>query len=280
MTITFEARDAHRVGPADAEDGALIAVRERAFAVARRHSRLVRLLRIVLPLAAAGIMASYLLLVVATWHLNAGRIRVGSIQVTADDLKMKDPVYFGVTKEGGRYQVRAKRAVVSLNQNAPIKLIDVSGELTEANKAVTKLKAKHGLFDNAKGELELFDGIEIDGSTGMVARLSRAMIYQKENRVVSKDPVTASTPTGSVQASAMTMNTKTRMVEFRGAVTVRLAANYARPRCAGKGFPPTGRHLLGRVGHRRRSEDRTLQGQRCRDAGGNDAQDPISFRQV
>jgi lipopolysaccharide transport protein LptA len=234
MTITFEARDAHRVGPADAEDGALIAVRERAFAVARRHSRLVRLLRIVLPLAAGGIMASYLLLVVATWHLNAGRIRVGSIQVTADDLKMKDPVYFGVTKEGGRYQVRAKRAVVSLNQNAPIKLIDVSGELTEANKAVTKLKAKHGLFDNAKGELELFDGIEIDGSTGMVARLSRAMIYQKDNRVVSKDPVTASTPTGSVQASAMTMNTKTRMVEFRGAVTVRLVPTAQGPVALGK----------------------------------------------
>ena len=73
--------------------------------------------------------------------------------------------------------MRAKRAVVSLNQNAPIKLIDVSGEMTETNKAITKLKAKHGLFDNAKGELELFDGIEIDSTNGMVARLSRATMY-------------------------------------------------------------------------------------------------------
>ena len=107
-------------------------------------------------------LAAYALVLTVSWQLSTGRLRVGGIQLTADDLKMKDPVYFGVTKEGGRYQVRAKRAVVSLNQNAPIKLIDVSGELTEANKVVTKLKAKHGLFDNAKGELELFDGIEID----------------------------------------------------------------------------------------------------------------------
>ncbi len=147
---------------------------------------------------------------------------MGGIQLTADDLKMKDPVYFGVTKEGGRYQVRAKRAEVSLNQNQPIKLIDVSGEMTETNKVVTKLKAKHGLFDNAKAELELFDGIEIDSSNGMTARLTRAMMYQKESRVVSKEPVTANTPTGSVQASSMVMNTKSRLVAFRGAVAVRL----------------------------------------------------------
>ena len=76
----------------------------------------------------------------------------------------------------------------------------------QTDKVTTKLKAKHGLFDNAKGELELFDGIEIDGSNGMMARLSRATIYSKESRSSPSDPVSASTPTGSVQASAMTMN--------------------------------------------------------------------------
>jgi lipopolysaccharide transport protein LptA len=147
---------------------------------------------------------------------------------------MKDPVYFGVTKEGGRYEVRAKRAEVSLNQNAPMKLIDVSGEMTEANKVVTKLKAKHGLFDNGKAELELFDGIEIDSTNGMTARLQRATMYQKESRVVSKEPVTASTPTGTVQASSMVMNTKSKLVQFRGAVAVRLLPGSQGPVGLGK----------------------------------------------
>ena len=219
MAITFDARD---TGRADARPTANIADRARAFATARRHSRVVRLLRIALPLAAAGVLAAYALLLTVNWQLGNNRLKVGSIQLTADDLRMKDPVYFGVNKDGGRYQVQAKRAVVSFNQGAPIKLIDVSGDLIQTSKVVTKLKAKHGLYDNAKGELELFDGIDIDSTNGLVARLSRAMVYSKESRIVSKDPVTANTPTGSVQASTMTMNTKTRLVAFRGAVAVRL----------------------------------------------------------
>ena len=154
--------------------------------------------------------------------------------MTADDLTMKDPAYFGVDKDGGRYAVQAKRAVVGFNQNAPIKLIDINGELMQSGNAVTKLKAKHGLFDNPKGELELFDGIEIDGSNGLTARLSRAMIYSKESRIVSKHPVVASMPTGSVQASAMTMNTKTKAVAFRGAVSVRMLPGAQGPVALGK----------------------------------------------
>jgi lipopolysaccharide transport protein LptA len=222
MAITFDMRHARDAGRTAARADASAGDRARAFAIARRHSRLVRLLRVLFPLAAGGILAAYALLLAVSWQLGAGRFQVGAIQVTADDLSMKDPTYFGVSKDGGRYRVQAKRAIVALNQNAPIKLIDVGGELVQTNAAVTKLKAKHGLFDNPKGELELFDGIEIDGSNGLSARLSRAMIYSKENKIVSKEPVVASTPTGSVQASAMTMNTKTRAVAFRGAVSVRL----------------------------------------------------------
>jgi lipopolysaccharide transport protein LptA len=222
MAITFDTRDVRSAGRSGARARAGAVDGARAFAIARRHSRLVRLLRVLLPLAAAGILAAYALILTVSWHLSAGRLKVAGVQVTADDLTMKDPVYFGVNKDGGRYRVQAKRAVVGLNQNAPIKLIDINGELLQSGNAVTKLKAKHGLFDNPKGELELFDGIEIDGSNGLTARLSRAMIYSKESRIVSKHPVVASTPTGSVQASAMTMHTKTKAVAFRGEVSVRM----------------------------------------------------------
>lgn len=221
MAITFDTRDARDAGRSGAGIGVAAADRARAFALARRHSRLVRTLRVALPLTAVLILAAYVLVLVVTWHLSKSRLQIGGIQVTADDLTMKDPSYFGVNKDGGRYRVQAKRAVVGLNQNVPIKLIDINGELMQTGN-VTKLKAKHGLLDNPKGELELFDGIEIDGSNGMTARLSRAMIYSKENRIVSKDPVVASTPTGSVQASAMTLQTKTKAAAFRGAVSVRM----------------------------------------------------------
>jgi lipopolysaccharide transport protein LptA len=55
-----------------------------------------------------------------------------------------------------------------------------------------------------------------------MARLSRAMFYSKEGKVVSTSPVSATLPTGSVQAAAMTMLNKTKLVQFRGNVAVRL----------------------------------------------------------
>ena len=123
---------------------------------------------------------------------------------------MKGPSYFGVTKDGGRYEVRAKKAVVAFNRDAPIKLIDIDGDLVQANNVTTNLKAKHGLFDNAKSELELYDGIDIKGSNGLQARLSRAMVYSKEHRIVSKHPVDVLMPTGTVRGATMTMRTDTQ----------------------------------------------------------------------
>jgi lipopolysaccharide export system protein LptA len=221
MAITIDTRNGPRPGRMSAVALSRVGERARAFAAAQRHSRVVRLLRIVFPLAAAGILSVYIVIVAASWTQTYWKLKVGSVEITADDLTMKDPSYFDVTSDG-RYEVRAKRAVVAFNKKEPIKLVEVSGDLVQTSGVVTKLKAKRGLFDNAKGELELFDGIEIDGSNGMMARLSRAKVYSKEGKVVSVDPVSASMPTGSVQAAAMTMNTKSHLMQFRGAVAVRL----------------------------------------------------------
>jgi lipopolysaccharide transport protein LptA/LPS export ABC transporter protein LptC len=183
---------------------------------------LVKALRLVFPITAAGMAAFYVLTLGASWRLGGGRLNVGEVQLTADDLTMKNPSYFGLTKDGGRYEVRAKKAIVEFNRDAPIKLIDIDGDIVQANNVVTKLKAKHGLLDNAKNELELFDGIEIEGSNGLKARLQRAKVFSKEHRVVSKDPVDVLMPTGRVRGSAMTLRTDTKESTFVGNVKVNL----------------------------------------------------------
>ena len=188
MAITMDGRDGYAQAgpPAGRRPDRACA---HAFRRARRHSLLVRVLRLALPIGALAVVAYLRPTLGVSWKLGPGRLNVGEVQLTADDLTMKNPSYFGVTKDGGRYEVRAKKAIVEFNQDAPIKLIDIDGDLVQANDVVTKLKAKHGLLDNAKSELELFDGIEIDASNGLKARLSRATVYNKEHRIVSKHPV-------------------------------------------------------------------------------------------
>jgi len=227
MAITMDARGRRGGAGAPVLGVPSLAERGRSFRLAQRHTLLVKVLRMALPVGAVGVAAFYGLALTSSWQLGHGRLSVGEVQVTADDLTMKDPKYFGVTKDGGRYEVRAKKAVVAFSQQAPIKLIDIDGDLVQPNNVVTKLTAKHGLLDNAKSQLELYDGVEIDASNGLKARLSRATIYSKEHRIVSKQPVDVMTPTGRVQGSAMTMRTDTREASFVGNVAVRLVQSGA-----------------------------------------------------
>jgi hypothetical protein len=81
-----------------------------------------------------------------SWKIGSGRLDVGQIELTPDDLTMKNPKYFGVNKDGSRYEVRAKRAVLDLNPKAPIKLMDIEGDLVQTSNVVTKLKSKNGLL--------------------------------------------------------------------------------------------------------------------------------------
>jgi LPS export ABC transporter protein LptC/lipopolysaccharide transport protein LptA len=227
MAITMDARGRRRDAGAPALGVPSLAERSRFFRDAQRHTRRVKVLRIALPVAAVAIAAFYALVLTRSWQLGRGHLSVGEVQVTADDLTMKNPKYFGVTKDGGRYEVRAKQAVVAFNQQAPIKLIGIEGDLVQPNNVVTKMTAKHGLLDNAKSQLELYDGIEIDASNGLKARLSRATVYAKEHRIVSKQPVDVLTATGRVQGSAMTLRTDTRQAAFVGNVAVRLVPSGA-----------------------------------------------------
>jgi LPS export ABC transporter protein LptC len=222
MAITMDAREAPLGRVLKGARNA--AERARAFRRARRHSLLVKILRIALPIGAAGVAAFYALTLGVSWQMGAGRLKVGEIELTPDDLTMKNATYFGLTKDGGRYEVRAKKAILEFNKEAPIKLIDIDGDLLQANDVTTKLKAKHGLLDNAKSELELYDGIEIDASNGMKARMSRAMVYSKEHRIVSKHPVDLRMPTGRVQGATMTMRSDTREATFVGDVKAHLDA--------------------------------------------------------
>ena len=103
-----------RAAPMDRAAGAApdAVDRARAFRRARRHSLMVKMLRFALPIGAVSAAALYGLRLGDSWQLGPGRLKVGAVEVTADDLTMKNPTYFGLTKDGGRYEVRAKKAVL------------------------------------------------------------------------------------------------------------------------------------------------------------------------
>jgi lipopolysaccharide transport protein LptA/LPS export ABC transporter protein LptC len=193
-----------------------------AFRRARRHRVLVRLLRIVLPVAAVAMLCSYGIFVQRSIKIGGGTVTAGPVALSTENLTMQNPRYEGFNKDGSRYFVGARSAVQDLKQQAPIRLDGIQGRLIQANDAVTTLKATRGTFDSKANQLELIDGIDITAEDGMTARLSRATVFVKENRVVSQEPVALQMAAGQVRGNEMVLLQKTREAIFGNGVTARL----------------------------------------------------------
>ncbi|MEZ5816352.1 MAG: LptA/OstA family protein [Hyphomicrobiaceae bacterium] len=196
--------------------------RERAFRRARRHTLLVKALRVVLPTIALGCLGFYGAVLTVNSGLKSRNITAGKVTVDPTNLTMADPRYSGFGKDGSEYKVHAQSAVTDLRMAGPVKLNLIDGEIKQPSGVVTRLKAKWGTYDQKKDLLELFEKIDIDATNGMTARLTRATVLAKESRIISREPVIAETTTGRIQARTMTLNTKSRKARFEEAVEVTL----------------------------------------------------------
>ncbi|MCB1549325.1 MAG: LPS export ABC transporter periplasmic protein LptC [Hyphomicrobiaceae bacterium] len=209
--------------------------RSKAFRSARRHTMLVRLLRVTLPICAVCCLAVFFLSMKRTVKVKGGTITVSSVSLTGDGLKMQKPKYEGYSKDGARYVVEARTALPEAGKPDRIHLDDIDGTLTQANGQRMRLKSKKGLFDNKKNELELFEGIDIRGENGMMARLTRATVFVKEQRIISNEPIYAELINGWIRAQRVEILQKSRLMTFEGNVKVHLKKLPAQPKTAPAG---------------------------------------------
>jgi lipopolysaccharide transport protein LptA/LPS export ABC transporter protein LptC len=158
---------------------------------------------------------------------------------------MHNPRYEGFNNDGGKYVVTAKTAVQDLTDLSRVTLNDIVGDLVDANKTKTNLKATHGFYNSKTNSLELFDGIDIVSESGMHARLTRANVLTKENLIVSKEPVTVEMPGGTIRSNEMTLHNKTRKVAFLNSVTAHLVpAEQPKAAAAAKTATPSATPML------------------------------------
>jgi lipopolysaccharide transport protein LptA len=215
------------------DTGVSAAERERAFRRARRHSLLVRSLKVLLPVAAVGCLGIYGGALIFSSGLKIGDIAASKVTIDPTNLTMTDPRYNGFGKDGSEYKVHARTAVTDIRMAAPIRLDLIDGELIHPNGVVTYLNAKWGTYDQKKDLLELYESIDVDATNGMTARLTRATVLAKESRIISNEPVQAQTDTGKIRADTMTLDTKARKAKFKTAVHVTLKPS--KPTTASRG---------------------------------------------
>ncbi len=183
---------------------------------------MVRTLRLALPAFAIGILGIYGL---TTWRLTTLRARgvtLENVHVSNDHLMMANPKYAGAGKDGSRHAVRARSAETDLVSQKLVKLTTIEGEIVQLNGTKIDLTATRGTYDQETGVLQLQEQIDVKSSDGMVAKLTSATVLTKENRIVTNEPITATSTSGTIRARAMEMATKRRLATFTGDVAVRM----------------------------------------------------------
>lgn len=200
--------------------------RRAVFERARRHSRLVRVLRVAFPLCALAILGLYFFSTGLTVAIGDMEASVSRVEIDKDRLRMVDPKMEGVTEDQGAYTVTADFAEQEIANPNIVHLTEVRARLDSSSQEWTRLTAPQGVFNTRKEMLELTGDIKVTSSSGMTTHLTRADIDMRAQHAVSDEPVLVEGLNGTINAETMEVRFEERAVIFRGNVRVH---TYKRP---------------------------------------------------
>jgi lipopolysaccharide export system protein LptC len=197
---------------------------ERAFRVARRHSRRVRFLRMAVPaLVVAGIVA----LLLATWFSPARLLAklptggsLGSLGISGTKITMELPRLEGYTRDSRPYLMTAKSAAQDLTKPDTVELNEIHAKMETADKAMMEMSALKGIYHSKADQLILRERIVLTSSTGYEGRLTEAVVDMHSGHIVSDKPVEVKLLNGLLNANHLEVDGD--LIRFDGGVTLNL----------------------------------------------------------
>ena len=204
---------------------------DRAFRSARRHSRMVRILRIAVP-ASVGVV---LVIVALATYLNPLRmlaklpINIDNLVVSGTKVTMEQPRLSGFTSDARAYELTADTAAQDMTKPDIVELRNIRAKVEMQDKSSMELRAVTGIYD-AKGEmLKLDRNIELNSSTGYQGRLREALIDIRKGNVVSEQPVEVKMLQGTLNANRLDILDSGDIVRFHGGVVMDMKLNPSPP---------------------------------------------------
>jgi lipopolysaccharide export system protein LptC len=215
--------DANPAGPRILRTGR--ARGDRVFRAARRHSRLVRFLRLAIPV---GVLAVCLGSIAITVLSNPLRllsklpIDIGSLVVSGSKIMMQQPRIAGFTRDKRRYELTAQAAGQDLGKPDLVELQGIRAVMETKDQGAYETTARAGLFNAKIEQLTLSDNIVVTSSSGYRALLSEAVVDVRAGKITSEKPVEVTSATGSVTANRLEITDSGELVRFERGVTVLL----------------------------------------------------------
>lgn len=161
--------------------------RLRAFEAARRHSRLVKVLKYIAPLVGGLIVIAVVAAVAAVSFLP--EVKVSGAMFSKDGLTMVEPRVSGFSNNRA-YHLTAERAFQSMKTTKVLQFenVDARIELEKPNWA--RITSRHGVYDSEKETVQLDKNVKITTTDGNEIITERANADIKSGVIVTSEPVT------------------------------------------------------------------------------------------
>ena len=198
---------------------------EARFAIAARHSRMVRVLRVAVPAAVILAMAA----IVAVSVFNPFRmllpklpLDMGNLVVSGTKITMESPHMAGYTQDQRPYEVWAKTATQDITDPDHVDLKTLRAKLRMEDQSTVTLDALDGRMDNKNQLLDLHHNIHLQTSTGYEAWLSQAFVDMNKNTVTSEEHVDVKLLNGTLTSDRLRITGGGELIRFEGNVVMDL----------------------------------------------------------
>ena len=196
------------------------------FAVAARHSRLVRILRIAVPAAVVLSMATIVLVSVFNpfrMLLPKLPIDMGNLVVSGTKITMESPHMSGYTATDRRpYEVWAKTATQDVTDPDHLDLKTLRAKVLNQDQTTVTLDAREGMMNTKDQLLDLHHDIFLQTSSGYEARLDQAFVDMGKGTVSSDSHVDVKLTNGTLTSDRLRITGGGEVIRFEGNVVMHL----------------------------------------------------------
>jgi lipopolysaccharide export system protein LptC len=197
----------------------------RAFRKARRHSRVVRVLRIVLPALILFTTAGITVTTYLNRLLAPLPARFDSLVVSGSKITMDHPHMTGFTHDARAYDLSAAAAVQDVSKPNVIELRSIDAKVQMQDEGTMRLKAPIGLYNSKQETLKLDHDILITSTSGYEGRLKEANVDIRKGHVQSDRPVEMKMLQGTLNANRLEITNSGELIRFDRGVRMTLMLN-------------------------------------------------------
>lgn len=214
---------------------------EARFAAAARHSRLVRTLRLAVPLVVVLSMAVIIAISVFNpfRYLSKLPIDVGDLVVSGTKITMESPHLAGFTNDGRPYEMWARTATQDLTSQDHVDLHTLRAKVQSEDQSTVIIESREGQFETKAQLLKLNKDVYLHNSTGTEAWMTQADIDMGKGTVTSDAPVDVKWDGGTLRGQRMRITEKGDLIRFEGGVVMNIDnAPLGEPAPAAQPAPP------------------------------------------